>query len=435
MVNVVLRLDAKGRAVDFEAWLADLRLHLKVQRQDGQSLAVHVDGKLPCPPAPAALASDATSAEREVFTAVELARSIWVSRDAAAQLAISRALPLSERPHFRAMEIAKEFLDAVIARYSTPSSASAGRLLLSLLFPDLASFSTVANLANHLRALESSYRAASIEAQLSVFPPPIGVPLYLIAMRLPDRLATARDTFLSLHPADLTLADFVATLSAIETRERTIAQSNGTAAVPIFQGCAPSQYTYSDAYATIEKELQYQSALELNLTTFRAISHIPLASDVAKYARQNMVTRLDSYQQKDLRTFKEVVAVIDSQVIPIIRRSALSGFAIFNTELPVFFDQPGAPQMLADILAERGYFVYWQTRIREVPVRIDPATFAIECLRRTTMEFHIKFDRPLIRSSDALSSLSASSFLTATAAMASASSRSLMPHSATFDPR
>ncbi|CAI5470569.1 unnamed protein product [Closterium sp. Yama58-4] len=207
--------------------------------------------------------------------------------------------------------------------------------------------------------------------------------------------------------------------------------------------------TLAECREQIEKELQYQSALELNLTTFRAISHIPLASDIAKYARQNMVTRLDSYQQKDPATFKEVIAVIDSQVIPIIRRSALSGFAIFNTELPVFFDRPGAPQMLADILAERGYFVYWQTRIREVPVRIDPSTFSIECLRRTTMEFRIKFDRPLIRSSDSLSSLSASSsFLTATAAKASASSPSastsslsysssrslLTPQSATFQP-
>ncbi|CAI5982328.1 unnamed protein product [Closterium sp. NIES-65] len=202
--------------------------------------------------------------------------------------------------------------------------------------------------------------------------------------------------------------------------------------------------TLAECREQIEKELQYQSALELNLTTFRAISHIPLASDIAKYARQNMVTRLDSYQQKDPATFKEVIAVIDSQVIPIIRRSALSGFAIFNTELPVFFDRPGAPQMLADILAERGYFVYWQTRIREVPVRIDPSTFAIECLRRTTMEFRIKFDRPLIRSSDSLSSLSASSsFLTATAAKASASASSpsyssshslLTLQSATFQP-
>ncbi|CAI5514650.1 unnamed protein product [Closterium sp. Naga37s-1] len=99
--------------------------------------------------------------------------------------------------------------------------------------------------------------------------------------------------------------------------------------------------TLAECREQIEKELQYQSALELNLTTFRAISHIPLASDIAKYARQNMVTRLDSYQQKDPATFKEVIAVIDSQVIPIIRRSALSGFAIFNTELPVFFDRPG----------------------------------------------------------------------------------------------
>ncbi|GJP40095.1 hypothetical protein CLOM_g24383, partial [Closterium sp. NIES-68] len=72
-----------------------------------------------------------------------------------------------------------------------------------------------------------------------------------LATRPPDRLATARDHFLSLHPADLTLSDFVTTLTAIEIRQHTIAQFSGTALVPIFQGCAPSPCTYSDSSAAV----------------------------------------------------------------------------------------------------------------------------------------------------------------------------------------
>ena len=54
--------------------------------------------------------------------------------------------------------------------------------------------------------------------------------------------------------------------------------------------------------------------------------------------------------------------------------------------------------MLADILSERGYAVTWQMRTREVPVRVNRETFEIECLKQNTLQFRIKFDRPLIRS-------------------------------------
>ena len=57
-----------------------------------------------------------------------------------------------------------------------------------------------------------------------------------------------------------------------------------------------------------------------------------------------------------------------------------------------------AAGMLADILSERGYAVTWQMRTREVPVRVNRDTFEIECLKRNTLQFRIKFDRPLIRS-------------------------------------
>ncbi|GJP51056.1 hypothetical protein CLOM_g10225, partial [Closterium sp. NIES-68] len=73
----------------------------------------------------------------------------------------------------------------------------------------------------------------------------------LLTTRLPDCHATARNHFLNLHPADLTLTDFVDTLSAIETCQRSIAQSSGTAPITIFQGCAPARCTYSDSSAAV----------------------------------------------------------------------------------------------------------------------------------------------------------------------------------------
>lgn len=152
----------------------------------------------------------------------------------------------------------------------------------------------------------------------------------------------------------------------------------------------------------IEKELQYQSALELDTTTFQAISGIPLASDIAKAARRNMVARLDSYEKHDHDIFAKVIEVICEDIVPIIRRCALAGVAVYNTERPIFFVRPMAAEMLADILSERGYAVTWQTRTREVPMSVDRETFEILCTRKTTFQFRIKFERPLIRNTEAL---------------------------------
>eukprot|EP00897_Mesotaenium_endlicherianum_P009856 jgi/Mesen1/889/ME000115S00015 len=159
--------------------------------------------------------------------------------------------------------------------------------------------------------------------------------------------------------------------------------------------------TLSECREQIEKELQYQSALELEATTFRAISHLPLAKDIAKQARQQMVTRLDAYEKHAHHTFKQVIDIISEDIVPIIRRCALAGIAVYNTERTIFFEKPEAAEMLADILSERGYYVTWQARTREVPVRVDPQTFNVMCMRRTTLQFRIKFDRPQIRSAAA----------------------------------
>ncbi|CAI7776426.1 unnamed protein product, partial [Closterium sp. NIES-54] len=84
----------------------------------------------------------------------------WQTRDAHARFAIRNSLPIDEREHFGQHKIAQALYTAVVARYSSPASAALGRLSLPYLFPDLASFHTVADLITHLRTSEARFRAA-----------------------------------------------------------------------------------------------------------------------------------------------------------------------------------------------------------------------------------------------------------------------------------
>ncbi|CAI5953052.1 unnamed protein product [Closterium sp. NIES-64] len=99
-------------------------------------------------------------------------RSKWATRDAAARLAVRRHLPSSERAHFSQCKTAQALYDAVVTRYSSPSSATLSRLMLPFLFPDLAAFPTVADLVTHLRASDARYRAALPAEFRAANPPP-----------------------------------------------------------------------------------------------------------------------------------------------------------------------------------------------------------------------------------------------------------------------
>ncbi|CAI7831076.1 unnamed protein product, partial [Closterium sp. NIES-53] len=140
----VLTFDAEGRAVDFEVWVDDLQLFLQCDRADGLSLFNLTSGASPAPPA----------------TADSTVRSQWATRDAAARLAVRRHLPTTERAHFSQYKSTQTLYDAVVARYSSPATATLSRLMLSYLFPDLAAFPTVADLITHLRTSDTRYRAA-----------------------------------------------------------------------------------------------------------------------------------------------------------------------------------------------------------------------------------------------------------------------------------
>ncbi|CAI7833763.1 unnamed protein product [Closterium sp. NIES-53] len=61
----LLRLDAEGRAIDFDAWLLVVKLHLWSQYQQGVSMYAHMSGELLGPHRPTTLAAEATSEERE----------------------------------------------------------------------------------------------------------------------------------------------------------------------------------------------------------------------------------------------------------------------------------------------------------------------------------------------------------------------------------
>ncbi|MCG8526120.1 MAG: nucleoside monophosphate kinase [Opitutales bacterium] len=162
-------------------------------------------------------------------------------------------------------------------------------------------------------------------------------------------------------------------------------------------------YHYIDALGSIEEvrqriieELKYQSSLELDEKTNDRISHIPVAQVLAENARQDLVSRLDSYERHHTKMFAEVVKLIDETFIPIIIRHAISGFAIVNSEDRIFEDSM-ALTMLIDIFSERGYHAVADINKVEVPIRFDPQTNRIETTTRRIYRFTIRFQGTEIR--------------------------------------
>ncbi|CAI7800754.1 unnamed protein product [Closterium sp. NIES-54] len=170
-----LRFDAEGHPIEFTTWQRQATRYLTSQRQDGATLWAHASGALKAPlsPDPLPLNPQPTPAVQADYDRRVLARDVWDSRDAATALALTELLPPTEAIHFAQVETAQGIWDAIVARYSTPSSASLSRLLMLFLFPDLGSFSTASDLMTHLRSLDTGFRAACTNAQLLVAPPPM----------------------------------------------------------------------------------------------------------------------------------------------------------------------------------------------------------------------------------------------------------------------
>ncbi|CAI7917179.1 unnamed protein product [Closterium sp. NIES-53] len=192
---------------------------------------------------------DTCAATAPPATADSATRSQWLTRDAAARLAIRNHLPLAECTHFGQHRTAQALYDAVVARYSSPATAALGRLLLPYLFPELSAFATVEDLVSHLRTSDAHYRAIVPAEFLSRNQPPMFITLYFIVTRLPDSLRSVRDHFLSLDPTSLTVDLLEHHLFAAETSAVAVGAARGTLRPPFFEGCFPSPLALSYASA------------------------------------------------------------------------------------------------------------------------------------------------------------------------------------------
>ena len=146
----------------------------------------------------------------------------------------------------------------------------------------------------------------------------------------------------------------------------------------------------------IVRELEYQSSLELDPRTFDALRNLPLAGEIVRHARQELVRRLDAYVAEHPEKFAQVVAFIEEKMMPIVMRHAISGRASVNTGDPLFED-PVALAMLIDIFSERGFHASVDVQRIEVPDRIDLQTGQVHCCQKKVFRFTIRFKGSQIR--------------------------------------
>ncbi|CAI7898116.1 unnamed protein product [Closterium sp. NIES-53] len=220
------------RLACFDMWLDDLQVYLLSDSRDSVSLFDHTSGASLAPP----------------VTAGSATRSQWLTRDAAACLAVCNHLPLAERAHFGQQKTAKALYDVVVARYSSPATAALGRLILPHLFLELSAFATVEDLITHLLTSDTRYRAALPAEFLDTKLPPMSITLYFIVTHPPDSLREVRDQFLALDPTYLIVDLLEKHLLVAETSVVAAGAARRTPRTPFFEGCSP--YPLAPSYAS-----------------------------------------------------------------------------------------------------------------------------------------------------------------------------------------
>lgn len=88
--------------------------------------------------------------------------------------------------------------------------------------------------------------------------------------------------------------------------------------------------TIKEVMQIILKEFEYQSSLELDSETFDHLAHIPVATQIGIHARQDLISRLEHYQETESDMFHEAIKFIDSEVMPLVNRHSISGHANFR---------------------------------------------------------------------------------------------------------
>ncbi len=162
-------------------------------------------------------------------------------------------------------------------------------------------------------------------------------------------------------------------------------------------------YHFINAQAPLEvvrknivRELEYQSSLELEPRTYDLLRRLPLASEIVRNARQELVNRLDGYATDNAPLFGRVIEFIEQKVMPIVMRHAISGRANINSEDPLFED-PAALAMLIDVFSERGFQATVDVQRLEVPYCMDLQTGEIQSRNKKVYRFSVRFRGSQIR--------------------------------------
>ncbi len=157
-----------------------------------------------------------------------------------------------------------------------------------------------------------------------------------------------------------------------------------------------AQGPIAEVEQNILKELQYQSTLELDPRTHDRLRGIPVASEIIVHARQELVKRLDSYELEHTAIFAKVASFVETKIMPIVLKHAISGVALMNTE-HVLLDDPLALAMVIDIFSERGYHAVVDIHRIEVPEKFDLATGVITNRVKKVYRIQIRFQGSEIR--------------------------------------
>ena len=157
-----------------------------------------------------------------------------------------------------------------------------------------------------------------------------------------------------------------------------------------------AQAPIPEVQANIVRELEYQSSLELDPPTFDKLRRLPLASDIVRHARQELVRRLDGYEVEHPETFARVIEFIEGRIMPIVVRHALSGTANVNSE-DTLFEDPIALAMLIDIFSERGFHPTVDIKRVLRPLRVDLQTGEIQSESKKIFRFIVRFKHAEIR--------------------------------------
>ena len=146
----------------------------------------------------------------------------------------------------------------------------------------------------------------------------------------------------------------------------------------------------------IVREFTYQSSLELSPEVFGLIQDIPVATQLARHARQELVRRLEQYVRESPEVFRRVVRLIESKLIPVVQAHAMSGHTQINSE-ELLLDEPLALRMMIDVFSERGFLVTVDIHRVDVPERVNPETWEIICRTKKVFRIEIRYPPSDIR--------------------------------------